>query len=112
MTLILHPLNGAYKGYDYATLGAMADDLVIMAYAYEGEKGPEPMNKVDEAIRMALVHVPKEKLILGVSMGSENESSVNQKIGLAKRYNLKGYAIWRLGLINQASMEQIKQSVQ
>lgn len=111
LTLILHPLNGAYKGYDYAALGQLADDLVIMAYAYEGEKGPEPMNRVDEAIRMALVHVPKEKLILGISMGSENESSVNQKIGLAKRYNLKGYAIWRLGLINQASMEQIKQSV-
>lgn len=111
LTLILHPLNGAYKGYDYAALGQLADDLVIMAYAYEGEKGPEPMNRVDEAVRMALVHVPKEKLILGISMGSENESSVNQKIGLAKRYNLKGYAIWRLGLINQASMEQIKQSV-
>jgi len=111
LTLILHPLNGAYKGYDYAALGQLADDLVIMAYAYEGEIGPEPMNRVDEAIRMALVHVPKEKLILGISMGSENESSVNQKIGLAKRYNLKGYAIWRLGLINQASMEQIKQSV-
>jgi len=112
LTLILHPLNGAYKGYDYAALGQMADDLVIMAYAYEGEKGPEPMNRVDEAIRMALTQVPKEKLILGISMGSENESTVNQKIGLAKRYNLKGYAIWRLGLINQASMEQINKSVQ
>lgn len=112
LTLILHPLNGAYKGYDYATLGTLADDIVIMAYAYENEKSPEPMNKVDEAIRMALSHVPKEKLILGISMGSENDQSVNQKLGLAKRYNLKGYALWRLGLISEAAMTQIKQSVQ
>ncbi|USG67153.1 stalk domain-containing protein [Brevibacillus ruminantium] len=111
LTLILHPLNGAFQGYDYATLGQLADDIVVMAYAYENEKSPEPMNRVDEAIRLALAHVPKEKLILGISMGSENEHSVKQKLGLAKRYNLKGYALWRLGLISQAAMEQIKQSV-
>ncbi|QQE75522.1 glycosyl hydrolase [Brevibacillus composti] len=111
LTLILHPLNGAYKGYDYATLGNLADDIVIMAYAYEDEKNPEPMNRVDEAIRLALAHVPKEKLILGISMGSENEQSVTQKLGLAKRYNLKGYALWRLGLIKQAAMQKINESV-
>ena len=111
LTLILHPLNGAYKGYDYATLGGLADDIVIMAYAYEDEKNPEPLNKVDEAIRLALAHVPKEKLILGISMGSENEHSVTQKLGLAKRYSLKGYALWRLGLINQAAVQKIGESV-
>jgi Copper amine oxidase N-terminal domain/Glycosyl hydrolases family 18 len=111
LSLILHPLNGAYKGYDYATLGALADEIVIMAYAFENEKNPEPMNRVDEAIRMALAHVPKEKLVLGISVASENESSINQKIGLAKRYNLKGYALWRLGLISQAEMAEINKSV-
>lgn len=111
LTLVLHPLNGAYQGYDYATLGAIADDIIIMAYAYENEKSPEPMNKVDQAIKLALAQVPKEKLILGISMGSENEQSVNQKIGLAKRYDLKGFAMWRLGLISQPAMSSMQQTV-
>lgn len=111
LTLVLHPLNGAYQGYDYASLGKLADDLVIMAYAYENEMGPEPMDKVDQAIRLALAKVPKEKLILGISMGSENDQSVNQKIGLAKRYGLKGFALWRLGLISQAAMSRVQEAV-
>ncbi|MGE5701246.1 MAG: stalk domain-containing protein [Clostridia bacterium] len=111
LTLVLHPLNGAYQGYDYATLGTLADDLVIMAYAYENEKSPEPMNRVDQAIKLALAQVPKEKLILGISMGSENEQSVNQKIGLAKRYDLKGFALWRLGLISQPAMVKVQETV-
>ncbi|MNW65511.1 hypothetical protein D3C74_438990 [compost metagenome] len=83
-----------------------------MAYAYEGETGPEPMNKVDEAIRLALQQVSKDKLILGISVYSENKTSVNAKIGLAKRYGLKGIAIWRLGLIGQPVWSEMGQSVE
>ncbi|CQR54861.1 stalk domain-containing protein [Paenibacillus riograndensis] len=112
LTVILHPLNSSYKGYDYKTLATIADDLVIMAYAYEGETGPEPMNKVDESIRLALQQVSKDKLILGISVYSENETSVNAKIGLAKRYGLKGIAIWRLGLIGQPVWSEMGKSVE
>ncbi|OKP96952.1 stalk domain-containing protein [Paenibacillus sp. P46E] len=112
LTIILHPLNSSYKGYDYKTLASLADDLVIMAYAYEGETGPEPMNKVDESIRLALQQVSKDKLILGISVYSENETSVNAKIGLAKRYGLKGIAIWRLGLIGQPVLSEMGKSVE
>lgn len=112
LTVILHPLNSSYKGYDYKTLASLADDLVIMAYAYEGEKGPEPMDKVDEGIRLALQQVSKDKLILGISVFSENDSSVNAKIGLAKRYGLKGIAIWRLGLIGQPVFSRMGESVE
>lgn len=112
LSLVLHPLNGAYQGYDYATLGTIADDLIVMAYAYEDEKQPEPMGKVNEAIKLATAHVPKEKLILGISMGSENAQSVNGKIGLAKRYGLKGIALWRLGLIGQPAFAEMEKSVQ
>ncbi|MBU5440510.1 stalk domain-containing protein [Paenibacillus sp. MSJ-34] len=111
LSLVLHPLNGAYRGYDYAALGALADEIIVMAYAYEGEKGPEPLKRVDEAIRLALQEVTKEKLVLGISMGSENEQSVGSKIGLAKRYDLKGVAIWRLGLVSDAAMTQIGSSI-
>ncbi|WP_134684286.1 stalk domain-containing protein [Brevibacillus migulae] len=111
LTVVLHPLNGAYQGYDYMALGAVADDVVVMAYAYEQEKAPEPLGRVNEAIQLALQQLPKEKLILGISMGSEDAQSVNAKIGLAKRYDLKGIAIWRLGLIGQPAFDQMKTTV-
>lgn len=112
LTVILHPLNSSYKGYDYKTLASLADDLVIMAYAYEDESQPEPLNLVDQGIRLALEQVSKDKLILGISVYSENETSVNAKIGLAKRYGLKGIAIWRLGLIGQPVWNEMGKSVE
>lgn len=112
LSVILPPLNSSYKGYDYKTLASFADDLVIMAYAYEDESRPEPMNKVDEGIRLALQQVSKDKLVLGISVYSENETSVNAKIGLAKRYGLKGIAIWRLGLIGQPVWNEMSKSVE
>ena len=111
VTVVMHPLNSAYEGYDYAALSKIADDLIIMAYAYENEKSPEPMNKVDEAIRLALQETDPEKLILGISVASEDETSIHSKIGLAKRYDLKGIAIWRLGLIGQPTWNQMNESL-
>lgn len=111
LSLALHPLNGAYNGYDYSALAKLVDDIVLMAYAYEDEKSPEPLAKVDEAIRLALKEVPKEQLLLGISMGSENSKSVNSKIGLAKRYQLKGIAVWRLGIVGEAAMKQMNNSI-
>ncbi|MED5018614.1 stalk domain-containing protein [Paenibacillus chibensis] len=112
ITIIVHPLNSSYKGNDYKTLATLADDLVIMAYAYEQEKAPEPLNKVDEAIQLALKQTTKDKLILGISLGSEKDTSVNSKIGLAKRYDLKGVAFWRLGIIGPSAWAQINQSIE
>lgn len=113
LTVILHPLNSSYKGYDYKTLGSLADDLVIMSYDYLKEKQiPEPIAMVDEGIRLALQQVSKDKLILGISVFSENETSVNTKVGLAKRYGLKGIAIWRLGLIGQPVWNEMSKSVE
>ncbi|EJW19837.1 stalk domain-containing protein [Paenibacillus alvei] len=111
LSLALHPLNGAYKGYDYKTLSTAADDLIIMAYEYTRGKVPEPLDKVNEAIKLALKEVPKEKLILGISTWSENEKTISSVIGLAKRYQLKGTALWRLGLIGEASKAQIDKNV-
>lgn len=103
LSLAVPPLNSAYKGYDYKTLASIADDLIIMAYQYNpvGTKSqvPEPNSLVDQAIQLAIqAGVPKNKLLLGISLSSETPSSVDDKLGLAKRYNLKGAAFWRLGL--------------
>ncbi|WP_120465329.1 stalk domain-containing protein [Paenibacillus aceti] len=103
LSLALHPLNSSYKGYDYKALGQLADELVIMAYNYEGgsSKRPEPVDKVNEAITLALKETDPSKLILGLNMDNEDENSISTLIGLAKRYNLKGIAIWRLGIISK-----------
>ncbi|MCM3747687.1 stalk domain-containing protein [Paenibacillus pasadenensis] len=113
LTLALHPLNGAYGGYDYKALAKQADEIVIMAYAYEGEKGPEPLNRVDEAIRLALKEVGRSKLLLGISMGSETAESLRGPAGLAKRYGLKGIALWRLGagLVDGDSIAALENTV-
>ncbi|WP_044353277.1 stalk domain-containing protein [Paenibacillus sp. E194] len=111
LSLALHPLNGAYRGYDYKTLATVADDLIIMAYEYTGKKAPEPLDKVNESIKLALKEVPKEKLVLGISTWSENDKTISSVIGLAKRHQLKGTALWRLGLIGEASKAQIDKNV-
>ncbi len=111
LTLALHPLNSSYTGYDYHQLGLLADDLIIMAYDYNDKKSPEPMDKVNDAILMALQQTDPSKLILGISMSSENANSVNSKIGLAKRYQLKGIAVWRLGIIGQTDWDAMHKSI-
>ncbi|SFE23592.1 Glycosyl hydrolases family 18 [Paenibacillus algorifonticola] len=115
LSLAVPPLNSAYKGYDYKTLASMADDIILMAYQYNpvGTKSqvPEPNSLVDQAIQLALdAGVPKQKLLLGISLSSETPSSINDKLGLAKRYDLKGAAFWRLGLF-RAYNDQMESAV-
>jgi hypothetical protein len=101
LSLAVPPPNSNYKGYDYKTLATLADDLVVMAYDYN-PKGtpdhtPEPNAKVEEAIKLMLTAgVPKDKLILGISLWNETTTTVDDKLGLAKRYGLKGASFWRL----------------
>ncbi|MCI3919219.1 stalk domain-containing protein [Paenibacillus sp. TRM 82003] len=112
LAIAVHPPNGAYRGYDYETLATLADELIVMAYAYEGEKAPEPLQRVDEAIRLSLEAAPAEKLLLGISMGSERADSLDAKLGLAKRYGLKGIAVWRLGLIGEDAFLELRTEVE
>ena len=109
LTLTLHPPNSAYKGYDYAALGQAADRIIIMAYDY-GPK-PEPVNLVTQAVEMALEKVPAQKLLLGITAVGETHESIKTKIGIAKQYNLKGIALWRLGLITPQMWEVLGNTV-
>lgn len=103
-SLAIHAPNSSFAGgYDYEFLAARVDELLIMAYDYHpaGVSGPEPVDLVMEAIELALAKIPREKLLLGISTWSETVESLAAKIGLAKRYRLKGIALWRLGLIGR-----------
>ena len=109
LTLTLHAPNSAYKGYDYQALGECADTIIIMAYDY-GTK-PEPIALVAQAVEQALECVPGEKLALGISVPNETPESLLSKVGLAKRYHLKGVALWRLGLLTDDMWDTLRAAV-
>ena len=70
-----------------------------MAYDY-GSK-PEPLAMVKEAVEKTVMQVPAHKVLLGISVPSEDAYSAAQKIELARRYDLQGIALWRLGLLDE-----------
>ena len=109
LTLTLHAPNSAYKGYDYQALGGLTDRIIIMAYNYGPQ--PEPLDLVIQAVEMAQKSVPVEKLVLGVSIPSETADSILSKVGVAKRYNLQGIAIWRLGMVSDEMWTAMRGSV-
>jgi hypothetical protein len=109
LTLTLHAPNSAYPGYDYESLGNNCDAIIIMAYDY-GSK-PEPLELVSTAVEKTATLVPAEKLILGISIPSETPPSLPAKIGIAKRYQLKGIALWRLGLVSQEMWQVLHENI-
>lgn len=111
LTLTLHPPNGSYKGYDYKALSGVADQIIIMAYEYGSS--PEPVDLVLQAVKMALdAGVPREKLLLGISVPNETAESILVKAGIAKRYNLNGIALWRLGLLPDDMWQALRTTIQ
>lgn len=59
-----------YKGYDLRQIGAIADQVIVMAYDYthlESNLPSAPLPLVNETIQTALKEIPKDKLILGIS---------------------------------------------
>jgi len=106
MTVTLHAPNSSYKGYDYQALGKVADKIIIMAYDYG--YSPEPVTQVIQAVEAATAVVPAEKLFLGISAPTETPESILTKVGIAKRYNLDGIALWRLGVVSNEMWNALK----
>lgn len=109
LTLTLHAPNSAYRGYDYRALGTLADRVIVMAYDYG--PFPEPPDQVIRAVEAARAGVPPEKLVLGISAPGETAESIPGKAGIAKRYGLKGVALWRLGLVPEEMWKALANSV-
>ena len=109
LTLTLHPPNSSFRGYDYAALGQLADRIIVMAHDY-GPR-PEPLNRVVQAVEMAIAEVPREKIVLAISTPSETAESINAKVGIAKRYRLQGISLWRLGLVTADMWTSLRQTI-
>lgn len=94
----------------YQALGELADQIFFMAYDY-GPK-PEPINLVLQAVEEATALVPANKVLLGISTPGEKPQSLLAKIGIAKRYNLGGIALWRLGLAPSEAWDILRSTIQ
>lgn len=79
--------------------------------AYDYGPRPEPDHMVIQAVEMAVREVPKDKLMLGISLPSENAESLAKRIGIAKRYGLDGMALWRLGLVGDQQWQVIREAI-
>jgi hypothetical protein len=117
LSLAVPPPNSDYKGYDYKTLATYADDLVVMAHDYQGPNvvstTPQPIDRVEQAIKMTLsAGVKADQIILGIDLNSESTTTVDDKLGLAKRYGLKGASFWRLTFFSDAYAEAIGKVVE
>ena len=64
------------------------------------------------AVRLALAQgVAPAQLVLGINAYHEDGTSLPQKLGVAKRYGLKGAALWRLGLLSGEQQAALAASV-
>ncbi|HIW47797.1 MAG TPA: S-layer homology domain-containing protein [Firmicutes bacterium] len=87
LTVAVHPKlknsSAYYDGYDLASIGALADHVIVMAYDYapttmdtasmQAGFTTTPVTPFDEvyyAIKTTVSQVPKEKLLLGLSIDS------------------------------------------
>lgn len=115
LILSIHPPHGWYQAYDYAALAPLADRLQLMAHDYtkQNPNDPEPMEWVEQAIRLSLYEqqIPKEKLLLGVVAGYESPETLVAKAVLAKRYGLQGISVWTLGQLNAEQLDHLHRVV-
>jgi hypothetical protein len=107
----VHPPNSAFVGYDYAAIAEHADLIQLMAHDYRAPGapiGPEPTDRVIQAIEATLRAVSPDRVLLGIVAPYEDPESFGQKVGLAKRYGLAGLSVWRLGTVGLTRMAALE----
>lgn len=91
------PMDSGADAHDYAALAQYADYVGIMTYDQHGRwSGPGPVAAIDwveEVVRYAIQHIPREKLLLGIagygynwgSDGSINYLSADEALALSRQ---------------------------
>ncbi len=58
-----------YSGHDYAGIGEIVDNVLLMTYEWGYSAGPplavSPLNKVEEVLEYAVSQIPRNKILLG-----------------------------------------------
>lgn len=77
LSVTLHPKRQTgiiyFTGYDYKQIGAIADEVILMAHDYQWKDGSikatAPYKYVIEAIEFAIKDIPRDKILLQISLG-------------------------------------------
>jgi hypothetical protein len=89
------PPVGYFDGYDYSFIGQLADEVILMAHDYQWSDGSiratAPISYVREALEFAVKDIPREKILLQVSLSPvvwENGSLKQQRPGYGEMLGL------------------------
>lgn len=78
------PDNNWSGGFDYAKIGEIADEVILMTYDehwFKGEPGPIASYPwVEKALNYAISKIPKEKILLGVANYGYDWASTGNKV--------------------------------
>lgn len=85
LTVAVQPRNvvGYFDGYDYRGIGAVADEVLFMAYDYYDRNSVHkatdhaPFDQVMAGLQDLLTEVPKEKVLLGLQIAGGTQVRVN-----------------------------------
>lgn len=77
LSVCVHPKRRApirfYDAYDYEFIGQIADEVILMAHDYHDRRNfsitaSAPFTLVREALEFAIMEIPREKILLGISI--------------------------------------------
>lgn len=102
LSVCVHPKRKSpiryYDAYDYKYIGQIADEVILMAHDYHDRRNfsimaSAPLPLVNEALDFALKEIPKEKILLGISIAPVQYSTSPSQSFFSPSYQMINNAI-------------------
>lgn len=102
LSVCVHPKRKSpiryYDAYDYRFIGQIADEVILMAHDYHDRRNfsimsSAPLPLVKEALDFALQEIPKEKILLGISIAPVQYRTSPTRSFLSPSYQMINNAI-------------------